>query len=631
MALRGIGRTGIFCSVVSAMMLGGYATGEPAAAPNLPLVDTIRAAKSQFHPITKADSQDAMQRLVAAVAQLDERLNAAGKKGQNWRKYLQLDDLQAQLQRQDGPDMAVLGTIYVKLAAGYEGLELKWFALVRQTLRQYLEVAGAVDNPAVKAAYEEHIDALAKQIETWTAQPTTDGTQEIADSLAWIENARQAPGLVQAVRAQFGRPNFTAHIGVGMLAMGIASPVDETEPIDDVIMKTVIHGSGRTVGQTDVRLVPDPCSGVFDTILLATNKSQNVGFHKPVCIYTCGATGIGGCIRFWIDAFGLHAYPAVSQVETHSTITDIRALNGSQLIERFAWRRALKQEPMADAIASSHAQQRVNGRMDEQASTAIEQANANYEAKVRRPLGDRLAFPQQLGFSTTAEAIHVSGVEAADDQLAAPTAAPSVTPQSEISVSVHESMANNLATTVLSGLRLTDDMSQRTVKELLGRVPDRLQPDQAQDQEPFTIVFARRQPISVTFADNGFSVTIRGREFFTADRSHPAMNITASYKFVKTDSGFKAVRQGDLDIFAPGTLPGSGKQRGLRQQVIWTVLQRRLGKIFQPELPMQGFTAKAKSGSAIKFVPVEVVAGNGWLTIGWSRTQPAATATASSE
>ena len=179
-------------------------------------------------------------------------------------------------------------------------------------------------------------------------------------------------------------------------------------------------------------------------------------------------------------------------------------------------------------------------------------------------------------------------------------------------------------------MRLTDDMSQRTVKELLGRMPDRLQPDQAQDQEPFTIVFARRQPISVTFADNGFSVTIRGREFFTGERPHPAMNITATYKFVKTDSGFKAVRQGDLDIFAPGTLPGSSsKQRGLRHQAIWTVLQRKLGKIFQPELAMQGFPMKGKSGAESKFVPVEIIAGNGWLTIGWRRSQ-ATTAVASS-
>lgn len=631
MALRGLGRTGVLSCVAIACLVSNYAMGQSTASTNPPLVDAIRAARSQFHPVAKADAQEVFQRVVAAVAQLDERLNIAGKKGENWRRYLQWDELQAQLQRPNGPDMAVLGTVYTKFAAGHEGLELKWFALVRQALRQYLEVAGAVDNPDVKGAYEEHIDSLAKQLESWTAKPTTDGTQDIVDSLAWIENARQVPGLVQAVRAQFSRPNFIAHIGGPVLSVGIASPVDETEPIDDVILKTVIHGTGRTVGQTDVRLVPDPCSGVFDAVLLATNSSQNVGYHKPVCIYTCGTTGIGGCKRFWIDALGLHAYPAVSDVRTHSTITDIKAINGSQLIERFAWRRATKQEPMADAIASSHAQQRVNRRIDDQAVTAIEQANANYEAKVRRPMENRMVFPQQLGFSTCEEAIHVSGVEAAADQLAAPTAAPSLTVQSDMSVSLHESMANNFAATVLSGVRLTDDMSQRTVKELLGRIPDRLQPDKVQDQEPFTIVFARRQPISVTFADNGFSVTIRGREFFTGDRPHPAMNITATYKFAKTDSGFKAVRQGDLDIFAPGTLPGSGKQRGFRQQAIWTVLQRKLGKIFQPELPMQGFTMKGKSGAETKFVPVEIIAGNGWLTIGWNRSQPATTVAVASE
>ena len=62
------------------------------------------------------------EQVVSAVAQLDERLNAAGKKGQNWRKYLQWDEFQAQLHRQDGPDTAVLGTVLYQVRCRIRGI-----------------------------------------------------------------------------------------------------------------------------------------------------------------------------------------------------------------------------------------------------------------------------------------------------------------------------------------------------------------------------------------------------------------------------------------------------------------------------------------------------------------------------
>ena len=129
-----------------------------------------------------------------------------------------------------------------------------------------------------------------------------------------------------------------------MVGAGIAGPVDEVAPIRDCILGTDISGTGRTVGQTTVSLFPDADEAVFDIILLAVNNSQSVGRNGPVCVYTTGRTGIGVCKRVWMDADGLSAHPAAANAETHTTISDICAVNGSQLIERIAWRRAGKQQ-----------------------------------------------------------------------------------------------------------------------------------------------------------------------------------------------------------------------------------------------------------------------------------------------
>ena len=57
---------------------------------------------------------------------------------------------------------------------------------------------------------------------------------------------------------------------------------------------------------------------------------------------------------------------------------------------------------------------------------------------------------------------------------------------------------------------------------------------------------------SRNFRDNGFRVTLRARNFYRGEMKKAGMNVTANYKFVKEDGVFKAVRQGELEIFPPG-------------------------------------------------------------------------------
>jgi len=621
-----VGLVGAIGVAVLASLAAGSVFGQSRAGPSpQQLAATVRAAKDQFRPLAEADARQALARLTAAVGELDARLGIAGQTGEDWRKYLLWDKLQAQLQRPQ-PQTEVLGAVFGRFAAGHEGLELKWFVRVRQALQQYIELSGAVGNAGVKDAYADRLERLAKQLESWAAQPSTEAMAQIAESLAWLDNARQAPELVQAVRACFDRPNFHAVIGKDVVAAGVAGPVDETEPVSDVILGTCVQGTGRTVGQTESRLVPHPACGVFDAVLLATNHGSTVGSHPPVCIYSCDTSLIGACKRFWMDEAGVHAFPAVSRVDTSSTISDIRDMKGRQMVEKIAWRKACKQEAEADAIASMHAQQRVNRRIDDEAAPALEKANTDYEAKVRRPLGERLAFPRRLGFSTTADGIVSIGWQSGPDQLAAPSDAPELRVPSELSVRIHESAVNNLAATVLGGMALREAMFQRTVIDLAGHIPEQLKDEK--DEEPWTICFDRRRPISVSFAQDTLSVTIRGLKYFKGQEGYPGMNVTVAYKLVKEGPGFKAVRQGDFQILPPDFVPGTSKLSA-RQVAIARILQRKLGKALEKEIVPQGFTLEGRWTTAGKFMPVELSTRDGWLVIGWRRVAaPPATAAA---
>ena len=578
----------------------------------------IAAAKGQFRPLGDADGQAALAEVKAAAAALEDRLNDSDKNGPGWKTYLGWDKVQEQL-KQAKPDAAVLTTAYAKLAAGHDGLELKWFALTRNALGQYLKVAGAIGNKDVQAVYDDQLAELAKNLKAWSAKPTTESALEVAANLAWLESARQAPEMARLVHAQFGLPNFQGRINAEILDMAIADKIDETAPIDDCILGTTIHGEGRTQGQTHIALADYPSAGFFDVLMQGTNLGQTTGWHHPVWVFSTSTTQLGTCKRFWMDEDGLHSHPAVARAATDANVYAIQDKKCRRLVERIAWRKAMKQKYEADAIASSHAADRAAERTDEKAAPMIEDANKDYEKKVRQPMDDRLIFPGQLAFSTTVEAIHVAGFETMLSQLAAATPAPAVTGPSEIALQMHESMVNNMAATLLGGMRLTEDMFQRTVKEIAGKVPDQLKPDE--NQEPFTLVFQREQPVTVTFTDNGFTVTLRGHEFISGERKLRDTNISATYKFVKTDKGFKAVRQGELAI-----LPFGAKERprvGILGEQMYVILQKRFGKIFGEELVMQGFTPTGRLEKAGKVVPVVVNSDTGWLSMGWSRESAA--------
>ncbi len=595
------------------LVWGGPQNSPPVAA------DAANAAP-QFRPLTEADVQDALVQVKAAVAALDGRFATAGTSADGWKEYLSWDKFKSELQKVR-PDNAVLKDTYDKLAAGYDGLELKWFANLRTALGSTWFVAAWVGNPGLEAKFKGHVDELTQQIKSLSAHPTTDETQQIADHLFWLETFRQAPELVREVHQRFSKPNFHAQLGGELLGTGVGGPIDEFAPIDDVILGTVIHGTGHTVGQTKAVLTPNPSFATFDAVLEAVNYSNNVGRNGPVCIYSTGQTCLAANKRLWLDETGLHAHPAQAAAENHTTINDIVSIKGRALVERIAWRRAGKQICQAEAIAGEHAACRLGARVDAQADPSIQKSNEQFEAKGRKPLDERRAFPRGLSFDTLATALEIHGAEALESQLAAPSAPPELTRPADITVRVHESMINNAAETVLTGMRLNDEMVQRTALELLGRLPEQLKPDE--DKEPFTIVFPPEntvQPVTVSFGDGGLTITLRGKDYFTGDRHQPGMNVTATYKFEKAPEGYKAVRQGELQIYGFGLKPGT--KRSAPQQGIYSALQKKFGKIFAAEIKLQGFKFNSgKLASAGQLVPQEIIAQDGWLAIGYCRVK----------
>ena len=599
------------------------------------IVAACQEAKSQFRPLTKDDLKSVKTELVEALARLDVELKAAGANGEDWRQFLLWETLQKELQKEGALDQKALNEVCSRYASGNEGLGLIWFVEARSTLWRLLKVDEAIDNPKTKNTYERMLDNLSNNLKSFAVKPTTENTLGISESIRWLQNLQQAPEVVQAVQRQFIRPNLYGEASAEFVAAGMADSVDDNTAICDEILGTSISGSAHTVGQTTAELSPDSNLGVIDALLFATTYSSTVGSHGPVCIYTTGTTQIGACKRIWINEYGIFSCPAVSNAVTQTCINDIQAKR--KIIERIAWKKAYQQKPTAECIASSHAEQRANKRVDDKAAESLDKAQADFMKKFRRPLCDHKLFPEQLRFSTDKQELHVVSLQIGSSRLAASMPPPSAI-KADLVLRVHESMVNNFALDSLGGMTVNEDNFQKALNDMFPQPSEEAKGDESQpnptegqkpkrlslrdkmkrdkNQPPWTITFATRQPISVTFSDEGFKIIIRGTKFINGDNSCDDMDVTVVYKIEKTDAGFKAVRQGEIQIFPPGRHQLSGKEIAIKE-----LLTKRFSKIFEPEILGEGFVFSGRLKKVGEMLPVDVQSRDGWLTIAWNRAQ----------
>lgn len=574
---------------------------EIAQAPSLSAA--VLGAESRFRPITAADVSQAKASLEQATDKLDGFLS--GENGAAWKKYLGFSDLETQLAL-DVPDIKTLAGVYQKLTSDQVGLEMPVFANVATALEGYVnDYVGHQEN--LQEQYGEQLKKLAAALEEYAQNPSNENAIGLGKLLGWLENMRQAPLLVAAVREQISQPNLKVVASERLLGAGIAQNLDENTPVDDYILGTDINGTGHMVADVRAELVPSEQRAMFDTMLSGLVRSRTVGYNGPATIYSNGATAISGRKRIVIDANGFSSYPATAAANTNTRVTGI---GGGRIVQRVASRRVGEQKPQAERIAADHAADRVRRRMDEQIGEQLSQAHSDYLNKVRNPLVRRREFPA-LRFSTSDESLLLIGTAANRNQIAASTAPPEITVKNDLAARIHQSMVNNLCAALLAGRKLTEEELQQSVTDLLGKLPESLESDP--DRDPWSITFARSQPLTVKFDDAEIEITIRGQRYTSGERDFRAMNVTAKYKYEIDGPGIKLTRQGDLNIVPPGKpRPLSGREITLR-----TLLEKRFGKLFEPEVKYEGLVLPGRWREAGILDLKQITAENGWMALAW--------------
>jgi hypothetical protein len=570
-----------------------------------------------FVPVRESRLATASAEVRKAIGPL-RRLLDRSRSGSGWRKYLNWNDLEQQAASGANADVDTLVRLYRRLDSGENGLEMPAFAAVRRAVGGYLEAAGTASNPDAEKVYRMRLDRLAAAV----AEAAKDGTPQALDAvgptLARLEESGQAPKVVSRLRRALGMPNLLLEVDENLLGRAVNRVVDETAPINEVLLGARVCGTGHTTGVVLLDFQRSDERAAIDLVLTATNHSQTRGTKGPVTVHTLGTASVDARKRIFVDEAGVTSTPVDAHVSV-STKTAGIAVNkkcGQKLIRKIASRKVAQMQPQARAISEKRARERVRTQFEAQTADVLRKAASDYQSKFRGRLTDRGWFPEFLHFNSSDQRLFVTARKSLPDQLAAFSRPPAVASAAVLSGRIHESFFNNLAEQELAGRTLTKEELESQLEKAGREMPESLESEG--DQPPWSITFAKRKPVELSVGDGTVKLTIRGSRYTSGDREFEAMDVWATYK-VESDAGvFRLVRDGDVEIYPPGFVPGGGKKLSVQETSLRGILQKRFNKVFDEVVEMKPLELPGEL-KPIGPLPMEQLAArkDGWIVAGW--------------
>lgn len=594
------------------------------------LADDASKAAATFQPPSATALDAAAGELRQALRPLDALLTRS-KSGADWREYLDWPRLEAQAASGTAADPTALRKLVDLLNATETGLDMPDFVRVRKAATRYAEAAEAARGAGADR-FAQRLQTLATALRKAAETGTADDLAPVAPTLERLAMAGQSPGLIQAVRSSFGRPNMLFAVHENLFAEAVNRPVDQVTPIDENVLGTRVRGSGHTTGMVHLDFVPAHDRAVFDLVLAARALSTTRGSQGPVTVCTQGTTDLMARRRIYLTEHSVSASPVEASADTHTDVTGI-GINkrfGKNLIRRIATKKIAQTKPKAEAIAEGRARERLRQQFAEQTEPALAQFREQFQSRVRGPLQARGLYPEMLHLNTTDSELVVTARKSLAGQLAAASLPPSLGPANLLTARVHESAVNNMLEQKFSGRILRQADVDAMAKEMKGSMPESLGSDP--DQPPWEVTFAKQRPISVSTADGRVKLMVRGDKFVSGDREFPGMDIWATYAIGQGPRGIMLVREGDVQIYPPGFVPGAGEKLSPAETSLRRILQRRFDKLLKPEIEIPDLPLEGELAAAGPLPLNELVARkDGWIAAGWRKKDPAVRETVAGE
>jgi hypothetical protein len=259
--------------------------------------------------------------------------------------------------------------------------------------------------------------------------------------------------------------------------------VDETRPVQDVVLGTAVVGKSRTTGKPKVDLLDDDKCASFVLTLKGTTVSRTVGHNGPAVIHSRSETEFTATKRVVYEpGKGFVAAPAKIDARTRiiteglgSTRPGIRG----RIVERRAAPQVAASRPAAEEIVRQKAMRRVSAAFDRQLAGRLERLNRMIE--MREAIAFVLAGQTEprYSFCTRNGCVEIVASTGAEDDSAAAVELPQLDKAgAPVQIWVHESLVGDNVALLLKQFDLLRREPGDAISTL-EKLPAAFQPPQA--------------------------------------------------------------------------------------------------------------------------------------------------------
>lgn len=576
----------------------------------------VRFAARYSPPLEESSVLQARNELAQATRELDSMLASAdAERREGWKAFLKWDDLDSELTAET-PDWEKLQMVGGQFFNGHRGLEYPEFVRVRESLRKYLYLGSLVSNDEAQDNLRLQMENFADTLEKYGQEPTSKHAGEVASLLDWLEQLGRLPKLKTEIRDANMRPNVKFRVAENLLSRRFSRDVVEPTIVNEMILGTHVRGSGTTTGQITTDVVRNNDSARIDIIFRGVTETDSIGVQKPVKIFSSSRTILEARKPLFLFPDRVATASTTATANTNTTIHSIRSDRdlGRKLIERIAWQRAVDQKPKTSRIAAYRAARRLEKKVEEQSVELLTRAQDSLRKQLQGPIGRRGLLPDSIETHSLDSSVVVLATQANDSQFAAMNEPPAFCPDDNVVAQIHESAINNTAEKAIAGLTLTDERIAELTEELTGSVPEGLRI--SEDDEPWSISFDWRQPVTVEFVDQTMTIAVRGRKFTSGERTlNKVMEMSATYAMQVTPAGVQLTRQGEIDVRFPGE---ENERLRAMDRVFKTLMQKKFSEVFKTEIQGKGFSLPGRFESLGVIRLKNLSAESGWLSLGWN-------------
>jgi hypothetical protein len=355
--------------------------------------------------------------------------------------------------------------------------------------------------------------------------------------------------------------------------------------------------------------------------------AESYGFQTAFQVHTRSFIPFEVRKRITVNGRLINPYPASAVASAHSELLGLANMRGEEckLSVLFARARASQDKPTAEMIVADRARVRLAREFDDEVYAQL--------AERHDTLAQGLDFaralnmtPRPFEWSTSAEQVHLKITVPAPGQSSA-SPPPAVARSTDLAFAVHQSLLNELASQTIAGQTFSFDQMADVIRNV---IPLFLGNDQLYDDvsavkrkvkalqktgvNPLMIEFAQRRPLTVTFADQGFTLGIHAARFKEGGTTFPAVDLRAAYRIEKTSTGFVAVRKGEVQVLSSAASMKVDPRLRSRLGTSYNLLF--VDRIAVTAMPLPTVLG-AESTRTGRLVPVQLAARDGWLQFSW--------------